>query len=672
MSENLEFLHPYFLGPAAENDGLLEDLVLEFLRDHVYWRRNFHPEDGQCIPPGASRRDGFAEFHARTRTELYALSAELKRAVPFFHPRYVGHMASDLLLPGVVAKLVTSLYNPNNVTEEAAPVTVEKELQVGDQLARMVGFSTDPSGDPCAWGHLTSGGTVANYEAVWYFRAVKFYALALQAGAAACDFDPEGVGPLRKPLSAYTKWELVNLGIDDAVALRREVGARARSLRDRTQLYEFVQAVKESRLEALGMAGFFREHDEVPPPVILVPVSAHYSWQKAAKVLGLGTRNLLEVGIDNHVRVDTQQLDARLSDLERARVPVLAVVGMLGSTEFGTVDPIHEIVASRARWRERGLDFAIHVDGAWGGYLTSMFRRRDGSFASARELRREFRWFPSDVVYEAFRAVSQADSITIDPHKLGYVPYAAGAYVARNRDVADFVSQEAAYVFDVDEPDGQSVRDKLHHLGQYILEGSKPGAAAAAVYVTHRVLPLDTEGFGRLLSVTVRSAEAFRSAADVVAEALADRVRLTVPFEPDSNLVCLTINPVGNVDQAAMNRFGRAVFKRMRIEPTQPLQIKSFIGSYTSLQKATLPGDEAHRILEELGIDRDTFVLVPIDTARESDHIFVLRHTLMNPWLQAGPEGRSYIDRYWEWLQGVIDEVLEEDDWRTPQKSKTH
>jgi hypothetical protein len=249
--------------------------------------------------------------------------------------------------------------------------------------------------------------------------------------------------------------------------------------------------------------------------------------------------------------------------------------------------------------------------------------------------------------------------VTIDPHKLGYVPYAAGAFVARNREVVDFVAQGAAYVFDV-ESSATDTGDKLHHLGQYILEGSKPGAAAAAVYVTHRVLPLHNEGLGRILAVTVRSAEAFWDGARATAARLADRVRLVVPFEPDSNLVCLALNPVGNTSQAAMNRFGRAVFQRMRIEPEQPLQIKTFIGSYTSLQKETLPGAEAHRVLEELGIDPATFVLVPHDPEVEADHIFVLRHTLMNPWLQTGPGDDTYIDLFWRYLEEVVDEVLAE------------
>ena len=247
MNEDLDFLDPFFLGPAAENGQLLEDLVVEFLRDHVHWRRSFHPEDGRRIAPSASTRPDYLEFQARIRTELYSLSAELKQAVPFFHPRYVGHMSSDLLLAGLVARMVTTLYNPNNVSEEAAPVTLDKELAVGEQLAQMFGYSVDESCEPCAWGHLTSGGTVANYEALWNLRSVKFYGVALQTGAAACGFDPDGVGPARQRLSAYSKWELLNLSVDATIELRRNVARMARARMNRRHFHDFVQSVRGQR-----------------------------------------------------------------------------------------------------------------------------------------------------------------------------------------------------------------------------------------------------------------------------------------------------------------------------------------------------------------------------------------------------------------------------------------
>lgn len=660
MSDEFDFVQPYFLGPAAENDELMESLVVEFLRDHAYWRRNFHPEDGFRIHEGARNSPEFLEVQAKIRTELHRLSAQLKRHVPFFHPRYVGHMTADLMIPGVVAKLITTLYNPNNVSEEAAPVTLELELQVGEQLARMFGYSTDDSCEPCAWGHLTSGGTVANYEALWNFRSVKFYGLALQEGARVRDFDPV-VGPEKKPLLSYTKWELLNLSIDQTIALRREMVEILRSDASRTEFHAFAQAVRSERIESLGTAGFFLKH-QVKPPVVLVPASAHYSWAKGMKVLGFGTANLRHVRVDDHMRMDPGHLGELIEEAVADRIPILCAVGMLGTTEFGTVDPIHAIVAERDRWRELGVDFGIHVDGAWGGYLTSVFRRPDGSLHTRAEVKAEgFRHFPSETVYRAFAALPEADSITVDPHKLGYIPYSAGAFIARNREVVDFITQEAAYVFDLGDQERELPRRQtLRNLGQYILEGSKPGAAAAAVNVTHKVMPLDTTGFGRLLGMTVKACEVFYDSVQETAERWSDLVHLCVPFEPDSNLICLALNPVGNVSVAEMNRFGRAVFRRMKVDAGQPVQLKTFIGSYTSLTKANLPGRQAHRILRGLHLDEDTFQLVPTNPEREGDHLFILRHTLMNPWLLASPfeDGRSYIDLYWEYLEGVIREEL--------------
>jgi len=164
-----------FLGPYGENDGLLEKLVVEFLRDHVYWRRNFHPEDPPAIPTSAASHPDYQAFEARMRRELHQLSAALKKSVPFHSPRYLGHMVSDLLLPGLAAQILTLPYNPNNVSEDAAPVTVDMEVQVGLQLARMFGYPNDPARRDCAFGHLTSGGTLANYQALRLALALKAF-----------------------------------------------------------------------------------------------------------------------------------------------------------------------------------------------------------------------------------------------------------------------------------------------------------------------------------------------------------------------------------------------------------------------------------------------------------------------------------------------------------------
>ena len=657
LREDLEFLQPFFLGPAGENDRWLEELIVEFLRDHAFWRRNFHPEDGHRITAEAPYRPDFLEAKARTREALVRLSAELKRSVPIFHPRYVGHMSSDLLIPGLVARLLTTLYNPNNVSEESAPVTLARELQTGRDLAAMFGFNVDPSAEPCAWGHLTSGGTVANYEALWNFRAVKFYGIALRDGVGKADVATGPVGPLEKELAEYGTWELLNMTISQMIELRREVALAVRT-QDPAAFPRLRQAVMSERIEMVGLAEFFARHPDVRPPRVLAASSAHYSWEKGMKVLGLGTAQLVKVAVDDHMRLDPGHLEECLAEAFESRTPVLGVIGVLGTTEFGTVDPIHEIIAARRRWNERGADFFVHVDAAWGGYLATVFRDPDGGFRPREAIRREFDQFPSPLVYHAFTAVRHADSVTIDPHKLGFLPYAAGAFVARNREVVDFITQQAAYVFDLGEVEREVPREQqLRNLGQYILEGSKPGAAAASVAVAHEVLPLHHRGLGRILGHTVRACEYFYRSARQAAERLEDRVRLIVPFEPDSNLVCLAVNPNDNRSLARMNRFARRVFDHMKVDAGRPVQFARFIGSYTSLSRESGDAGQCDRILRDLGIDPATFVAVPAKRGEEADHIFILRHTLMNPFLMDGPRERNYIDMYWDFLEEAINAV---------------
>src|SRR5262245_66237405 len=82
-------LYSWFLGPKAENADLLERLVLEALRDCVFWRRNFHPEDDIIITEKVKREDAFQDSLALVRQEFLTLLANLKRDRS--EERRVGH-----------------------------------------------------------------------------------------------------------------------------------------------------------------------------------------------------------------------------------------------------------------------------------------------------------------------------------------------------------------------------------------------------------------------------------------------------------------------------------------------------------------------------------------------------------------------------------------------------
>ena len=624
-------IHPLFLGPYGENDGLLEKLVVEFLRDHVYWRRNFHPEDPPAIPTDAAGEPAFRDFEARMRRELHSLSASLKRSVPFHSPRYIGHMVSDLLLPGLAAQYLTLPYNPNNVSLDAAPVTIGLELKVGLQLARMFGYVDDPARPDCAFGHLTSGGTLANFQSLRLALAVKAFPVALRAiGAPGLDVPEDD-------------WTAFNLTPAATVALLDQWNAWLAHC-PAAQRRQWRQRWNAERLETLGLADFLARHPQLKSPRVLAPVTAHYSWSKGMKLMGLG-RAQLELMPERGMRTDVHALEAMLERCERERQPVLMVVGVLGSTEFGTMDPVHELLEARDRWAARGLGFGVHVDAAWGGYLATLFREPDGSLRPLAHMREEYRDFPATEVHAAFGALARADSITVDPHKLGYIPYGAGAFLCRDQRAMALLAEEADYVFTAGE-DGDFFQ-RFRQLGRYIPEGSKPGAAAAAVYVTHRVLPLDHAHFGQLPRESILATEAFRTAAARFAARLGGRLHCRIPFEPDSNLICLALNPAGNCDVGEMNRFVRALHGSLSYDPGQPLQAREFFGSMTTLRPEILGREETLRVLASLDLDPAT-----LDAGGEDDdRVVILRHTLMNPFLLDTGNGISYLEMYFDYLE---------------------
>jgi hypothetical protein len=174
------------------------------------------------------------------------------------------------------------------------------------------------------------------------------------------------------------------------------------------------------------------------------------------------------------------------------------------------------------------------------------------------------------------------------------------------------------------------------------------------VYVTHRVVPLDHEHFGRVIGETIHSAETFVASAARFADTMAGRLHVCIPFAPDSNLVCLALNPHNNRDVAAMNGFIETLYEDLRCDPNTAMQTREFFGSITTLRPEALGEADMARVLAELGLDPAT--LRPDRDG--ADRLVILRHTLMNPFLDDRENGIRYIDRYFDFLARRIGALL--------------
>lgn len=606
-----------FLGPKGENAQAFERLLLEAFRDHIFWRRNFHPEDGFLIRETERGTPAFEHSISVLSEELLGLLAELKAGVPFFSPRYVGHMASDLTMASLIGYFAAMLYNPNNVAAEASPVTTRMELEVAAQFAAMFGYDADRQ-----WGHLTSGGTVANFEALWVARNLKYLPVAIRW--AADELGVEDV-PVRRPdgsrgrIAELDLWGLLNLRPEDTL----DAAERLRSASGDAEKAN--DAVGRHSMARLGYQEFghrlFRQFgDALSSGVVLVPSTAHYSWEKHCRALGIGSAQLVHVPVDDRFRMDVGALESTLREMAACRQPVIACISVIGTTEESAVDRLHEVVKVRERIaREENLAFYLHADAAWGGYAASLVRAGDGSRRSHADVVADVACagWPEAEVYHGLCALESTDSVTVDPHKLGFVPYPAGAVSFRDRRVRELVAVEAPYLF-------HRGASEWGYIGRYIFEGSKPGAAAAGVWMSHKVLPLNEDGYGYLIGETARGAITLHE--QISAADWGDFRVVPLP-RPDLNIVCFAISHPSLDSLAAINAFCTRVYQAMSVsESRDARQIAYFVTK--TLLKAESYGTAIASILEALGVSDEEY--------REEGGLSVIRCTVMDPFLASG------------------------------------
>lgn len=243
-----------------------------------------------------------------------------------------------------------------------------------------------------------------------------------------------------------------------------------------------------ANLEALWVSGRLS-----PGRSVVASEQAHYTHGRIGSVLGLPFET---VPCDRRGRMNVAALEKVV-----AGGSVGTVVATIGTTATGSVDPLAEILALKARH-----GFRLHADAAYGGY----FGLTGNLGAEARA---------------AYDRLGEADSIVVDPHKHGLQPYGCGAVLFRDPSVGRFYKHDSPYTY--------FTSNELH-LGEISLECSRPGAAAVALWATQKAMPLTAGG------AFARGLEACREAALALHDRIRSDPRFLAGFPPELDIVFWT------------------------------------------------------------------------------------------------------------------------------------
>jgi glutamate/tyrosine decarboxylase-like PLP-dependent enzyme len=312
-----------------------------------------------------------------------------------------------------------------------------------------------------------------------------------------------------------------------------------------------------------------------PGKKILASEQAHYTHKRISAVLQLEFES---VACEARGRMDMGALATRV-----ACGDVGTVVATMGTTATGSVDPLPEILALRDEY-----GFRVHADAAYGGY-----------FALAGNLGEE--------ATRSFARIGEADSIVIDPHKHGLQPYGCGCVLFRDPSAGRFYKHDSPYTY---------FSSAELHLGEISLECSRPGAAAAALWTTQKLLPLTRGG------EFARGLEKGRAAALAFYERLRRDERFETAFAPELDIVILVPRAKSVSEASTLSRriFDAAAKRNLHLAVAE-LPTEFWAANLGSMQR-----------------DRETMTC--------------LRSVLMKP------EHLEWIPRIWDELSAATSEVL--------------
>ncbi|HYA26032.1 MAG TPA: pyridoxal-dependent decarboxylase, partial [Terriglobales bacterium] len=151
---------------------------------------------------------------------------------------------------------------------------------------------------------------------------------------------------------------------------------------------------------------------------ILCSDVAHFTVEKSAAQLGLGTEAVVRIPTDESFRMDLKMLRSALTELRRDDLIPMAIVATAGTTDFGSIDPLAELARAAhdaGAW--------VHVDAAYGAALLFSGQHRG-----------------------LLEGIELVDSSSMDFHKLFWQPISCAAFLLRDSSQFQLMKMNADYL----------------------------------------------------------------------------------------------------------------------------------------------------------------------------------------------------------------------------------
>ena len=216
---------------------------------------------------------------------------------------------------------------------------------------------------------------------------------------------------------------------------------------------------------------------------VIVPASSHYSFDKAADLLGL---KIVRARLNNRFQVDVEAVEKAINS------NTIAIVGIAGTTGLGVVDPISELSDVAVE-----KDLYLHVDAAFGGFVLPFLK--------------ELGFNVPDFDF----SLPGVCSITIDPHKMGLAPIPSGGILFRNEKLRKAIAWNVSYL-----AGGETE--------QATFVGTRSGASVISVWALLK--HLGKEGYKKIVESCMRLTRE-------LAREIQNTDGLDIAIEPTMNIV---------------------------------------------------------------------------------------------------------------------------------------